>query len=63
MNEEEFINNWITKQKGFFITDTTLICPCCKKPKTHAVLTKESGLCMPCFIHNIVKACKKELGL
>jgi len=60
MDEEKIIDNWITKQKGLFITDNTLICPCCKKPKTRAVLTKESGLCMPCFILNIVMACKKS---
>ncbi|KKK54088.1 hypothetical protein LCGC14_3088260 [marine sediment metagenome] len=60
METEKIINNWITKQGGFFISNITLICPCCKEPRTQVVLTKRSQLCMHCFILQIVRVCEKQ---
>ena len=64
MDDKQIISNWITRQKGFsvigtFMTGSDLKCPICKKNVSGKVITKRSGFCMPCFIHQIVMACKK----
>lgn len=59
MDEQDVINNWISRQKGFFITPSHIKCPICKKDVANKVITKQTGLCMHCFIFQIVSACKK----
>lgn len=57
-DDKEIIRNWIKKQHGFFITDSKLECLICHKPTTKEVITKKNGLCMECFIGQIVQECK-----
>lgn len=60
MKIEEVIENWITKQGGFFITWSHIKCPICKKDVANKVITKLRGFCMRCFIQQIVMACIKD---
>jgi len=60
MDNKKVIDNWITRQEGFFITGSHLECPICKKDVANKVITKTTGFCMSCFINQIVMACEKE---
>lgn len=53
---KEIINNWITKQEGFFITPSHLKCIICKKDVANKIITKRNGICLPCLIYQILSA-------
>ena len=57
---KDVINNWLEKQEGFFITSSNLKCPICKKDVSNKIITKKTGLCMSCFIFQIVSSYEKS---
>jgi hypothetical protein len=58
MKDETIIANWIIKQQGFYMGFNETRCPCCNKLSRN-MHTKLSNFCMPCFIFQVVNACKK----